>query len=62
VKTVDNGKVQGHTVTFTIPSMMNGRELTITWRGELKDDRLTFKRQLGAGPEMPPVVLHRPAK
>jgi hypothetical protein len=39
--------------------MMNGREITITWRGELKDDRLTFKRQLGGGPEMPPLSLQR---
>jgi hypothetical protein len=61
-KTVTDGKVQGNTVTFTTPSMMNGRELTITWRGELKDNRLTFTRQLGKGPEMSPVSLQRPAK
>jgi hypothetical protein len=61
VKTLANGKVQGTTVTFTIPSMMNGREITITWRGELKDDRLTFRRQLGGGPEMSPVSLQRAA-
>ena len=61
VKTVANGKVQGTTVTFTTPTMMNGREITITWRGELKDDRLTFRRQLGAGPEMSPVLLQRAA-
>ena len=59
VKTLADGKVQGTTVTFTIPSMMNGREITITWRGELKDDRLTFTRQLGKGPEMSPVSLQR---
>jgi hypothetical protein len=58
VKTVA-GKVQGATVTFTTSSMMNGRELTITWRGELKDARLTFRRQLGGGPEMSPVSLQR---
>jgi hypothetical protein len=59
VKTLANGKVQGTTVTFTIPAMMNGRETTITWRGELKDDRLTFRRQLGGGPEMSPLSLQR---
>jgi len=59
VKTLANGKVQGTTVTFTTSSMMNGRELTITWRGELKDDRLTFTRRLGGGPEMSPVSLQR---
>jgi len=59
VKALANGKVQGTTVTFTTPAMMNGRELTITWRGELKDDRLTFRRQLGGGPEMPPLSLQR---
>ena len=60
VRTLTNGKVQGTTVTFTIPgAMMNGREITITWRGELKDDRLTFRRQLGEGPEMAPVSLQR---
>jgi len=59
VKTLADGKVQGTTVTFTTPSMMNGREITITWRGELKDGRLTFTRQLGKGPEMSPVVLQR---
>jgi hypothetical protein len=58
VKTVA-GKVQGTTVTFTTSSMMNGRELTITWRGELKDGRLTFTRRLGSGPEMSPVSLQR---
>jgi hypothetical protein len=62
LKTLANGKVQGATVTFTIAGMMNGREITITWRGELKDDRLTFRRQLGAGPEMSPVSLQRAAK
>ena len=62
VKTLANGKVQGTTVTFTTPTMMNGREITITWRGELKDDRLTFRRQLGAGPEMSPLSLQRAAK
>ena len=59
VKTLANGKVQGTTATFTTPAMMNGRETTITWRGELKDDRLTFTRQLGKGPEMSPVSLQR---
>ena len=59
VKTLANGKVQGTTVTFTTPNMMNGREITITWRGELKDDRLTFRRQLGGGPEMAPLSLQR---
>jgi hypothetical protein len=59
VKTLTDGKVQGTTVTFTTASQMNGREITITWSGELKDDRLTFKRQLGQGPEMAPVSLQR---
>ena len=62
VKALGNGKVQGTTVTFTTPAMMNGREVTITWRGELKDDRLTFRRQLGGGPEMSPLSLQRAAK
>jgi hypothetical protein len=61
LKTLASGKVQGTTVTFTIPSTMNGREITIRWRGELKDDRLTFRRQLGGGPEMSPVSLQRAA-
>jgi hypothetical protein len=60
VKTLANGKAQGATVTFTTPAMVNGRETTITWRGELKDDRLTFTRRLGGGPEMSPVSLQRP--
>ncbi|HWI19328.1 MAG TPA: hypothetical protein VNT81_16355 [Vicinamibacterales bacterium] len=59
VKPLVNGKVQGATVTFTTPAMMNGREITITWRGELKDGRLTFTRQLAGGPEMSPVSLQR---
>jgi hypothetical protein len=59
VKTLANGKVQGTTVTFTTPAMMNGREITITWRGELKDGRLTFTRRLAGGPEMSPVSLQR---
>jgi len=59
VKTLANGKVQGTTVTFTTPAVMNGREIAITWRGELKDDRLTFRRQLGGGPEMSPLSLER---
>lgn len=59
VKTLGNGRVQGTTVTFTTPAMMNGREITITWRGELKDDRLTFTRRIGGGPEMSPVSLRR---
>ncbi len=59
VKTLANGKVEGTTVTFTTANMMNGREITITWRGALKDDRLTFTRRLGAGPEMSPVSLQR---
>jgi hypothetical protein len=59
VKTLTNGKVQGTAVTFTTPAMMNGREITITWRGELKDDRLTFRRQLGGGPEMSALSLQR---
>ena len=59
VKTLANGKVQGTTVTFTTPTMMNGREITITWRGELKDDGLSFRRQLGGGPEMSPLSLQR---
>ena len=46
-------------MTFTTPAMMNGREIPITWRGELKDDRLTFTRQLGKGPAMPPLSLKR---
>ena len=62
VKALANGKVQGTTVTFTTANMMNGREITITWRGELKDDRLTFTRRLGGGPEMSPLSLQRAAK
>ena len=61
VKTLANGKVQGTTVTFTTSNMMNGRQITITWRGELKDDRLTFTRRLGGGPEMSPLSLQRAA-
>ena len=62
VKTLANGKVQGTTVTFTTPTMMNGREITINYRGELKDDRLTFTRRLTGGPEMSPMLLQRAAK
>jgi hypothetical protein len=61
VKTLENGKVQGTTVTFTTPTLMNGRDMTITWRGELKDDRLTFTRRLGERMEMSPVMLQRTA-
>ena len=61
VRTLSDGRVHGTTVTFTTPATMNGRETTITWRGELKDDRLTFKRQLGGGPEMSPLSLQRAA-
>jgi hypothetical protein len=60
-KTLADGKAQGNTVTFTTPAMMNGREITITWRGELKDDHLMFRRQLGGGSEMSPVSLQRAA-
>jgi hypothetical protein len=59
VKPLANGKVQGATVTFTTPAMMNGREITIAWHGELTDGRLTFTRRLAGGPEMPPVSLQR---
>ena len=59
VKTLANGKVHGATVTFTTPAMMNGREITIAWHGELKDGRLTFTRRLVGGPEMSPVSLQR---
>jgi hypothetical protein len=59
VKTLTNGKALGTTVTFTTPNMMNGREIAIIWRGELKDDRLTFARRLAGGPEMPSVSLQR---
>ncbi len=59
VKTLANGKVQGTTVTFTTPVMMNGREITIMYRGELKDDRLTLTRRLSGGPEMSPLSLQR---
>ena len=59
VKTLANGKVQGTTVTFTTPATMNGREITINWRGELKDDRLAFTRRLAGGPEMSPLSLKR---
>ncbi len=45
----------------TTPAMMNGRKITITWHGELKDDRLTFRRQLGGGPQMAPLSLQRTA-
>src|SRR5262245_23370534 len=62
VKTLANGKVQGNTVTFTTPAVMNGREISITWRGELKDDRLTFTRRLSGGPEMSPLSLQRAAR
>ena len=61
VKTV-TGKVQGAIVSFATPIMMNGRESTITWRGELKDNRLTFTRQIGTGPQMSPVAPQRAAK
>lgn len=61
VKTLANGKVQGATVTFTTPAMMNGREITIAWHGELNDGRLTFTRRLAGGPEMSPVSLQRVA-
>jgi len=59
VKALANGKVQGTTVTFTTPATVNGREVAVTWRGELKGDRLTFRRQLGNGPEMAALSLQR---
>jgi hypothetical protein len=59
IKTVRDGKVDGDTITFTTPAMMNGREIGMTWRGTLKGGELTFVRQIGRAPAMPPLVLRR---
>ena len=61
VKSLANGRVEGTTVTFTTSSTMNGREISIAWRGELKDDHLSFTRRLSGGPEMSPLSLQRAA-
>lgn len=59
VQAVSHGRVQGAAVSFTTTAFVNGREIAVTWRGELKDGDLTFTRTVGNGLELPRLFLHR---
>jgi hypothetical protein len=55
---LSDGRVSGATVTFKTAIIMNGKEATMSWTGQLKKDMLSFTRTLGER-KLQGVVLER---
>jgi hypothetical protein len=53
-----DGKVSGSLLTFRTATLLNGKEISITWQGSLKDDELSLIRIMGER-KLPELVLRR---
>jgi hypothetical protein len=57
-QSISDAKIDGNRLTFTTTAMLNGKEVPMSWDGELKNDALSLERAIG-GRTLPPVVLKR---
>jgi hypothetical protein len=54
------GRVDGRRLTLKTTLLLNGKEVSISWEGMEKDDRLSLVRTFGSsGRKLPPIVLQR---
>jgi hypothetical protein len=54
------GRVDGRRLTFKTTLLLNGKEVSISWEGLEKGDRLSLVRTFGSGGrKLPPIVLQR---
>jgi hypothetical protein len=54
IKVTDNG------ITFKTTSILNGKEVPVSWEGDAKDNKLSLVRTFGDnGTKLPPIVLDR---
>jgi hypothetical protein len=55
---ISEGKLDGKKLTFKTTTFLNGKEVPISWEGEVQDNELRFVRTLG-GRKLPSIVLRR---
>jgi len=57
---ISEGKIDGKKLTFKTTIFLNGKEVPVSWEGEVQDNELRFIRTLRAGgPKLPLIVLRR---
>ena len=57
---VSEGKFADRRLSFVTAAFMNGREIRVTWDGEVKGESVSLVRTFGAGGQtLPPIVLQR---
>jgi hypothetical protein len=57
---VSEGRFADGRLSFVTASFMNGREIRVTWDGDVKGDAVSLVRTFGAGgPKLPPIALTR---
>ena len=57
---LSDGRFAEGRLTFATAAFMNGREIRVTWDGEVKDDSVSLVRTFGAGGrKLPAIVLRR---
>jgi hypothetical protein len=57
---IADGKIDGKRLTFKTATMLNGKEVPISWDGEAHDNKLTLIRSVGTSSrKLPPIVLQR---
>jgi hypothetical protein len=57
---LSEGKFADGRLTFVTAAFMNGREVRVTWDGEVKGDSVSLVRTFGAGgPKLPAIALRR---
>jgi predicted secreted hydrolase len=57
---IADGKFDRNSVSFKTTSILNGKEVPVTWEGSIADKNLTLLRSFGtSGRKLPPIVMKR---
>lgn len=57
---ISEGKLDGTKLTFKTTTLLNGKEVPVSWEADIQDNDLRFVRTIGAGGrKLPPIVLRR---
>jgi len=57
-----DGKVNGDSLTFRTVTVLNGKEISVMWQGNVKGDELTIIRTFGEGGRKLPEIRMRREK
>lgn len=57
---IADGKFDRNSLSFKTTTILNGKEVPVTWEGTIADNHLTLVRSFGtSGRKLPPIVMKR---